>query len=74
MEIGSADGFADADFMGALGDRDEHNIHDADTANNKGDTSDNREDFGSKRKKAISRMGELIAKREREVRIGFGAR
>lgn len=40
ISVGGADGFADADFVSAFGDRDEHNIHNADTANNEGDASD----------------------------------
>ena len=38
--LGCADGFEDADFAGALGDRDEHDVDDADGAEAQGDDAD----------------------------------
>jgi len=38
LAVGGADGFADADFAGAFGDGDEENIHDADAADDEGDS------------------------------------
>ena len=39
IEIGSANGFSDADFVSAFGDGDEHDIHNANTANEEGNAS-----------------------------------
>jgi hypothetical protein len=38
--LGGADGLADADFAGALGDRDQHDVHDADAADHEADAGD----------------------------------
>ena len=38
--LGGADGFHDADFAGALGDRDEHDVDDAHGAEGEGDDAD----------------------------------
>ena len=40
-----ANGFADTDFACAFGDGDEHDIHDADAANDEGNASNNGEHF-----------------------------
>ena len=42
-----ADGFADADFAGALRDRDEHDVHDANAANDEGDAGHEGEHAGN---------------------------
>lgn len=41
-----ADGAADADFPSALGDGDEHDVHDADAGNEQGDKSNEEQDGG----------------------------
>ena len=41
-----ADGHADADLAGALGDADEHDVHDADAADDERDAGDGREQHG----------------------------
>src|SRR5947209_4221901 len=41
-----AEGFADADFAGALGDGDEHDVHDADAAERESEECDGSEEEG----------------------------
>jgi len=41
---GGAEGFTDADFAGALGDGDEHDVHDSDAAKSEGEESDGSEE------------------------------
>lgn len=46
MTASGADGFADADFVGAFRDGDKENIHNTDTANDKGNASNEGEHGG----------------------------
>lgn len=58
--------------MGAFGDGDEHDIHDADTANNDRDTSDDGEHARNKGEETTGGMGDLVAVRDGEIGIaGF---
>ena len=43
---GGAEGFADADLAGALGDGDEHDVHDADAAEREREQGDGGEEDG----------------------------
>ena len=66
---GGTDGFTDADFVGAFRDGDEHNIHDADAANDEGDTGDKSEHARDDGEERASRVGDLIAVGDGEVVI-----
>ncbi len=69
---GGADGFADADFVGAFGDGDEHDVHDADAADDEGDASDERKDAGDDREESASRVSNVVASEDGEISVaGF---
>ena len=66
------DGFADTDFVGAFGDGDEHDIHDADAADDERDSSDEGKDAGNDGKERVSRMSDFVAIGNGEVLVaGF---
>ena len=46
VACGGAESFADADLAGALGDGDEHDVHDADAAEREREQSDGGEEEG----------------------------
>ena len=71
----SANGFSDADFVITLGDRDKHDIHDADTANYERDTGYYGQHAGNNSKEIASWVGDLVAIGDGEIGIalfGFG--
>ena len=70
---GGADSFTDADFVGAFGDGDEHNVHDADAADDEGNASDEREDAGDDGEEGAGGVGDFVALEDGEVGVaGFG--
>ena len=73
VDKGSTDGFPDADFVCAFGDRDEHDVHDTDTANDKRDAGDKGEDARNNREEGASRVGDFVTIEDREIGVArFG--
>ena len=71
--IGGADGFSDADFVGAFGDGDEHDVHDADTTDEKGNAGYEGEHAGDDLEEGAGGVGDLVAVGYAEVDVaGFG--
>ncbi len=68
---GCTDGFSDADFAGAFGDRDEHNIHDADAADDEGDAGHDGEHARDKTEEVRSRVRNVVAIHNREVFVAL---
>lgn len=69
IEIGGTDGLSDTDFVGALGDGDEHNIHDADAADEQGNAGDEGEHTRDDIKKGAGGVGDLVAVGDGEIGI-----
>ena len=57
VDGGCAERFADADFARALGDGDEHDVHDADAAEGEGEESDGSEEEGHDAEDALGELG-----------------
>lgn len=73
VHVRGADGFADADFVGAFGNGDEHNVHNADAANDEGDAGNEGEHAGNDLEEGASRVGDGVAVRNGEVGVArFG--
>ena len=67
-----ADGFADTDFVGAFGDRDEHDIHDADAADDERNGGDEGEDAGNNREEGVGGVSDFVAIGNGEILVaGF---
>ena len=59
MRVGSADGFSNANFVGTFRDRNQHKVHDTNTANEKGDGSNNTEHDGDDIEEIAGWMGNI---------------
>ena len=62
-----ADGFSDADFVGAFGDGNEHDVHDADATDDEGDAGDEGEHAGDDREERAGGVGDFGARHDGEV-------
>jgi len=69
---GSADGFADADFVGAFRNGNKHNIHYTNTANDKRNASDKSKHTGNNGEKGRGRVGDVVSVSDGEISVaGF---
>ena len=71
VATGRADGFSNADFAGALGDGDEHDIHNPDATDNQGDTSDEGEHAGDEGEEIRGGMRDVFAIGDGEIIVAF---
>ena len=69
VAAGGADGFPDADFVGALGDRDQHNVHNADTADDERNTSNEGKHTGNHVQHGARGVSDLIAVSHGEIGV-----
>jgi len=70
VEAPGAEGFADADFAGALGDADEHDVHDDDAADDERNQGDGNDDGGNDGEQTIDEAADGVRRDEVEA-IGF---
>ena len=67
-----ADGLTDADFVGALGDRNQHDVHNADAADDERNGGDESKNAGNNHKEGIGGVGDGVAVGDSEVFVaGF---
>lgn len=71
MTVAGADGFADADFAGAFGNRNEHNVHDADASNNERDGGDGGHGGGKGVKELAGGLSNLSAREDGVIWLSF---
>ena len=68
-----ANGLSDANFVGALGDRNKHDVHDANATDDERDASNESEDAGDDAEKRAGGMSDFFAFENGEIGVaGFG--
>src|SRR5205823_4273660 len=62
-----ADSFADADFAGSLGDADQHDVHNPNSANNKRNTGDRTEQQRERASNLVERVQKVLLALDAEI-------
>ena len=62
-----ADGFADADFVSAFGDGNEHDVHDADATDDERDRGDEGEHAGNDGEEGAGGVGDFVAGKDGKI-------
>ena len=67
MGVSGADGFSDANLVGAFGNEYKHKVHDTNAANKEGNTGNNSEHKGDDSIEITDRVGDIVTVIDRKT-------